>query len=523
MVGCVIVPGLPTITLHLEVENAASWLVIIPSLGVILFGPWGGKLIDRTGAYKALFIGLFSYGLIGMAGFVIFLFVGGLLANKGWHWPFMLYLTAWALLTMALLFVPQPLRAPEQAMSRETSDRLSTTIKMVFLTAAPSMTVFFTAVVMLPLRLYDLGFDEAQVGYILPFTSLVAVAAAAIMPAVAGKAGERGALIGAFIFYALAHLLFVYADRLTLMVGGAVLLGAGFGLSIPLAIWSSTKVILSTVVVTWPTCPWRYSPGNSCRLLMTEQVNKTIPHTGWNCQAPWQCFENRVGGSCLFALQGVVTEGGTSFLEALASGDLFADLRFDVFNATCRLSDFHGTIARDDDDAIGVSDHDVAGTHPCLADRHRLVDSHDFHAVFAGTHEAAFAEQWVAFTQGFVHVAADTVDDGCGDTAGQGVLGHDIAPHRAIGTAFVGDDHNVAWRNVVDEVTDSTGRRARTDVLNGEGRADHDLAVVGQRGYPEGLAWQAQLIHGVGHARGIQAFEQDDEVFIGKAHIRAPP
>lgn len=288
MVGCVIVPGLPTIALHLEVENAASWLVTIPSLGVILFGPWAGKLIDRTGAYKALCIGLFSYGLIGMAGFtlrghllvfadrlilggataiimasgtglisefylgkarlqmiakqgmsielggVIFLFVGGLLANKGWHWPFMLYLTAWALLTMVLLFVPQPLRAPEQAMSREAADRLSTTIKMDFLTAALSMTVFFTAVVMLPLRLYDLGLDEAQVGYLLSFTSLVAVAAAAIMPAVAGKAGERGALIGAFIFYALAHLLFVYADRLTLMVGGAVLLGAGFGLSIPL-------------------------------------------------------------------------------------------------------------------------------------------------------------------------------------------------------------------------------------------------------------------------------------------------
>ena len=69
----------------------------------------------------------------------------------------------------------------------------------------------------------------------------------------------------------------------------------------------------------------------------------------------------------MFALQRVVTEGGTSFLEALASGDLFADLRFDVFNPTCRLGDFHSTIARDDDDAIGVSDHDVAGTHPGLA------------------------------------------------------------------------------------------------------------------------------------------------------------
>lgn len=55
----------------------------------------------------------------------------------------------------------------------------------------------------------------------------------------------------------------------------------------------------------------------------------------------------------MFTLQGVVTKGGTGFFEALASGDLFADLRFDVFDTTCRFSDFPGTITRDDDDAIG--------------------------------------------------------------------------------------------------------------------------------------------------------------------------
>lgn len=47
MVGCVIVPGLPTIAQNLGVAGAASWLVTLPSLGVVLLGHAAGKFIDR--------------------------------------------------------------------------------------------------------------------------------------------------------------------------------------------------------------------------------------------------------------------------------------------------------------------------------------------------------------------------------------------------------------------------------------------------------------------------------------------
>jgi predicted MFS family arabinose efflux permease len=96
------------------------------------------------------------------------------------------------------------------------------------------MMVFFTGVITLPLRLHDLGLDEAQVGYFLSFTSLVAVVAAAIMPRAARRMGEYGTLALAFVFYGLAHLAFATADALTLMIEGTVCLGIGFGLSIPL-------------------------------------------------------------------------------------------------------------------------------------------------------------------------------------------------------------------------------------------------------------------------------------------------
>ncbi|MGE8167873.1 MFS transporter [Pseudomonas putida] len=287
MVGCVIVPGLPTIAQQLGVGSAASWLVTIPSLGVIVFGPIAGKIIDRIGLYKSLCLGLFAYGLLGIVGFmfhgiwvfidrlllggstamimaagtglisefyegearlrmiakqgmsielggVVFLFVAGLLANVGWQWPFALYLCAWGVLALVLVYVPQPSVIRPTMGAGEITSSLSAALKFVYLSATLSMIVFFTAIITLPLRLHGTGLDEAQVGYFLSYVSLVAVGAAAIMPIAARKVGEHGTLIFGFAFYTLAHLAFVTADGLMLMVEGGLCLGLGFGLTVPL-------------------------------------------------------------------------------------------------------------------------------------------------------------------------------------------------------------------------------------------------------------------------------------------------
>lgn len=110
----------------------------------------------------------------------------------------------------------------------------SAALKFVYLSATLSMIVFFTGIIMLPLRLHGSGLNEAQVGYFLSYVSLVAVGAAAMMPIAARKVGEHGTLIFGFAFYTLAHLAFVTADGLTLMVEGGLCLGLGFGLTVPL-------------------------------------------------------------------------------------------------------------------------------------------------------------------------------------------------------------------------------------------------------------------------------------------------
>ncbi|MFT8720796.1 MFS transporter [Acetobacter sp.] len=290
MVGCAIVPALPSIAPALGVPHASSWLVTLPSLGVVLLAPIAGRTIDKIGNRRALCLGLALYGLLGLGalathglvavfadriflggatalvmsagtglisefyagsarmhmiarqgmaielGGIIFLFVGGLLAKLGWAGPFSLYAIAFVFLLMVLAFVPS-----EQQSERPERESLSTTtkngIRIVYAAALLSMTVFFTAVIVLPFRLAVFvphHFTESEVGYFLAFVSLVAVGAAFTMPRLVRRLGELRTLAVAFCAYALAHTCFTFALSLPLLILGAVCLGCGFGFSIPL-------------------------------------------------------------------------------------------------------------------------------------------------------------------------------------------------------------------------------------------------------------------------------------------------
>lgn len=290
MVGCVIVPGLTSIASHLGVPHAAGWLVTLPSLGVVLFGPMAGRLIQRKGAYSCLTSGLILYGVLGGGGVflrgvplfidrlllggatamimasgtglisvfftgqerltmiarqgmsielggVIFLSIGGMLASRGWQWPFLLYLMAWVFGVMLLLFVPRP-QSTEDGDGDKAADgapgRLGKTMMATYMTAALAMIVFFVGIIFIPGRLGALDLSTSAIGFFMSFISLIAVVSASQMPRCVGKIGSFGTLIFAFCAYAGSHILFYLAASLPVYFAAAVLIGMGFGLSVPL-------------------------------------------------------------------------------------------------------------------------------------------------------------------------------------------------------------------------------------------------------------------------------------------------
>jgi len=286
MVGSVISPALPTIGRHLGFDHSSSWLVTIPSLGVVVFGMLAGRFIDQVGAYRAMIVGLLLYGLTGIAaislsfsqaavivdrlllggatamvmsagtaliaefyegyarlrmiaiqgmaieiGGVIFLSLGGILGQHDWRLPFLLYLLSWLFLMFFFKTVPIV-----RATARQ--DALASTfhnkIWSPLIGAATSMTLFFVAIITLPFSLHlRFRLNESETGYFLAFISLMAVAAASIVPVVLRFLRSRSLLAVAFILYGCALLLLGLSQEFGLVILGGALMGCGFGFSIP--------------------------------------------------------------------------------------------------------------------------------------------------------------------------------------------------------------------------------------------------------------------------------------------------
>ena len=72
MVGSAITSALPDLALEFNIPVFLSgWLVTVPAFGVILTALFFGRLIDRHGARMVCSIGLLCYGLLGVIGMLM--------------------------------------------------------------------------------------------------------------------------------------------------------------------------------------------------------------------------------------------------------------------------------------------------------------------------------------------------------------------------------------------------------------------------------------------------------------------
>jgi len=286
MVGAAIAPALAPISKQLGMSEYSSLLITTPSLGVVLFAPFAGRLISRLGGKIAVFWGLIAYGALGLIGSVIpnihlmllsrfvlgcvtavvmaggtsliaelysgdarlkmiakqgmaielggvvFLSIGGILAGVHWQLPFGLYAIAWVFAVMVGVFVPNSGAIQNNEANPDTSG-LKKVLDLYVLSIA-SMIVFFAAFITLPHALAAYGYTETHIGFYLAFTSLMAVVAAGFMPKLRKDNSASKIFMLAFTCYALAHLIL----GLTLIFPGiilaAIFMGTGFGLTIPL-------------------------------------------------------------------------------------------------------------------------------------------------------------------------------------------------------------------------------------------------------------------------------------------------
>lgn len=290
MVGTVIAPSLSGISEHKNLSFSPSWLITLPSLGVVIFAPLIGRLLNKLGIIKLLCFGLIPYAVLGLIGAfitndyllildrillgaatvalqvastayiaefflgeqrmkmiawqgmsielggVVFLAIGGVLGELHWQYPFYIYLMA----LLCLILVIKTLPKPENKTKNEEAVLVSNTkskaqVKLIFAASLLAMMLFFIGFVTLPLYLPNsFGFTESQTGYLMAFISLIAIITASQMPRMVKTIGADKTVTTGFLFFMLGYLVLALATSLPFLMLTAIFIGIGFGFTIPL-------------------------------------------------------------------------------------------------------------------------------------------------------------------------------------------------------------------------------------------------------------------------------------------------
>ncbi|MDE3741783.1 MFS transporter [Maribacter polysaccharolyticus] len=290
MVGTVIAPSLSAIAANQQLGFSPSWLITLPSLGVVLSATMIGRLLNTLGSLRLLVFGLVPYALLGVLGAyitndyvlildrillgtatvavqvsvtafmadlftgedrlkmiawqgmsielggVVFLALGGVLGE--WHWQFPFYIYLIALVCLVLVAVALPKSGHSTKETKEISpagDTGKSEVRLLFLASLLAMMLFFVGFVSLPLYLPNsFGFSESQTGYLMASISVVAIITASQMPKMVKALGGGKTVALGFLFFMMGYMVLATTLSVPFLVLTVVFIGTGFGFTIPL-------------------------------------------------------------------------------------------------------------------------------------------------------------------------------------------------------------------------------------------------------------------------------------------------
>jgi MFS family permease len=293
MSAATISPALPRMAdafRHVErVELLTKLVLTVPALAIAVCAPFAGAIIDRFGRLALLRGSLLLYGIAGAAGYVLhdlesilasrivlgvavagtmttmtalvgdyyvgeargrfaslqsfvmsigamaFVGLGGVLADIDWRLPFLIYLSGWAVLVPAALF----LHEPRHATSRDPEPGEAVRLSLPRISAAYAITYFAVALFymtpsQLPFLARAIGVESsAAAGLAVGLSSALAAAGSAAFPRFRRFNTVLGVYAWAFAFMAAGYVLIGLAESFGLILAGVVLSGIGVGLFFP--------------------------------------------------------------------------------------------------------------------------------------------------------------------------------------------------------------------------------------------------------------------------------------------------
>lgn len=285
-------PALPLMAASFPADPNAEFMVklilTIPALFIAITAPLAGRLIDRKGRLPYLWIALITYAIAGSAGFylqdlftillsrivlgiavgvtmtivvtlvadyfeggarqqfvgiqvafmslagILFVGLGGFLADLSWRYPFLIYLSSLVILPLSLRYLVEPSAAARQALSAQSGGKLPGLIWLLFFNTMFMWILFFLIPVQIPFHLQSLGVEtNALIGAAIA----MGTASSAVFSFSYGKLKDRISFTGIFaigyLFMAAGFLMISYSQAYWQVAVGILLCGGGIGMMIP--------------------------------------------------------------------------------------------------------------------------------------------------------------------------------------------------------------------------------------------------------------------------------------------------
>lgn len=284
-------PSLPKMSeAFAEIENAeflVKLVMTLPALFIAFFSPVAGVLIDRFGRLKLLYLALILYAVSGASGYfldnlyyilagravlgiavgismtivntlvadyfqgperqkfvglqvafmslggILFIGLGGVLADFDWRLPFLIYLFSLVVFPMTILFLYEP-EISKPTATAESRVQSPNIIWLLFINMMVMWILFFLIPVQVPFHLKAIGIERnALVGAAIALSTLFSAVSAVSYSKLKDKFSFFTIFSTGYVLMAIAFALVASAESYAMVVLGMIISGLGMGMMIP--------------------------------------------------------------------------------------------------------------------------------------------------------------------------------------------------------------------------------------------------------------------------------------------------
>jgi MFS family permease len=293
MAGAIIAPALPEVSRNFsDLPNAeflSKLILTLPALMTAMLAPVAGYFVDKSGRKLVMLLSLALYALAGTSGAylsniylilvgraflgmavgalmtavltligdyfeglsrsrfmgfqaafaglggMVFISVGGLLADVHWRAPFIIYAFSLVVMGFAWRFVAEPVR---QTTGERSANRVKTSqinipkkVYLVYLIGFFSMSVFYMIPVQMPFMLSALeGVSNTQLGFAIAFMNITSVSTALNYGRIKKRLSYPAVMALVYVLVAAGYIIISQSQHYWFLVCGILVAGAGFGM-----------------------------------------------------------------------------------------------------------------------------------------------------------------------------------------------------------------------------------------------------------------------------------------------------